>query len=213
MWHPLAIDTHTPPSPTQSHAVWRKCPAPGFSLGRVREDWTIYSMFWLFRWGCPREWGLTWRTDETWHTLGSWGPLRTKKELSDMLLLHRTHRTADRYQREQEITSSWKKKNKKKPGKVPQLKIYTHRSRKYMSRKKVWEAPESLARLIGEGLSQFLKTWRLGSFFKCTDNNTKFNEHTHIHTNQGKMAQRNKNLQKLILKRKCYMNLLTKNSK
>jgi len=34
-----------PSTHAQSPAIWRRFPAPGFSLGRVREDWTIYPMF------------------------------------------------------------------------------------------------------------------------------------------------------------------------
>lgn len=83
--------------------------------------------------------------------------------------------------------------------KVPLLNTYTHKPKNYISRKKVERLPESLARLIGESLSQFLKTWLLDSLFKCTDNNTKLNESTNIYTNQGQMAQRNKHLQKLTL--------------
>ena len=60
--------------------------------------------------------------------------------------------------------------------KVPLLNIYTHKPKNYISRKKVERLPESLARLIGESLSQFLKTWRLVSLCKCTDNNIKLSE-------------------------------------
>lgn len=116
-----------------------------------------------------------------------------KRELSDTLLFLKTHGTADRYQRQQKITSSFRKK------KVPLLNTYTHKPKNYISRKKVERLPESLARLIGESLSQFLKTWLLVSLFKCTDNNIKLNEYTNLYTKQGQMAQRNKHLQKLTL--------------
>lgn len=95
-----------------------------------------------------------------------------KRELSGTLLFLRTHGTADRYQREQKITGSWRRKKKK----VPLLKIYTHKPKNYISRKKVERLPESLARLTGKSLSQFLKTWQLGSLFRCTNNNIKLSE-------------------------------------
>lgn len=68
------------------------------------------------------------------------------KELGDLLQQQRTCSTTNRHQREQEITSSWKRKRQ------TSLigKIYTHTQR--CITRKVWEAPTSLAELIGEDL-------------------------------------------------------------
>lgn len=68
-----------------------------------------------------------------------------------MLLLHRTHGTTDGHQRIQESASFWKKRN----WKIPLIwNLYMSPEKTYPE-KKFERPPESIAKLIGKGLSLY----------------------------------------------------------